>query len=566
MASTVEQVKARLNIVDVVSSYLTLEKAGANYRARCPFHTEKTPSFYVSPTREAYYCFGCNRGGDIFTFVEEIEGLDFLGALKVLALRAGVPLEPVNRKTAGAKERLYAVVEAAANYFNANLMKTPKALAYLAARGLDAGTVIAFRLGLAPAGWRELTDHLLLSGFTEPDLGHSGLVARSNRGDQIFDRFRNRIMFPIADAAGRMIAFSGRLFEAEAKLSEAKYINSPDTLLYDKSRVLYLFDRAKLAMRRADRCILVEGQFDAVLSHQAGITETVAVSGTALSGDHLDLIRRLTKKIIMAFDADAAGVKASNRAITMALERGFEVRVAVLPDDRDPADVIRESKAIWEKALTQTLHVIDFLIETIKRRGLERRETAHRIEGEVYPYLAALANPIDRAYFIGNIAELVNLPETAIREGVARTKNLEAAVSSEKITSANQSPPATPTRRNRLEELIFGFAVWQENADGTTRALIAEYWGDELFACRQHDFQDRKSELALLAEITYGQAADLKTILRNLLDEWQKENWREELAATVHRIKALGSNAEPKLVNRYLERCQELSRQISNKL
>src|SRR3989344_4149902 len=207
MPSTVEQVKSRLNIVDVVSSYLTLEKAGANCRARCPFHTEKTPSFYVTPTRETYHCFGCNRGGYIFSFVEEIEGLDFLGALKVLALRAGVTLEPINRAAADAKERLHAVMEAAVTYFVANLEKTPGALAYLKERGLNSETISSFRLGLATVDWRGLTDYLLGRNFTERDLDHSGLVARSNRGARIFDRFRHRIMFPITDSAGRTIAF-----------------------------------------------------------------------------------------------------------------------------------------------------------------------------------------------------------------------------------------------------------------------------------------------------------------------------------------------------------------------
>jgi len=565
MSSTVEQVKARLTIVDVVASYLTLEKAGANHRARCPFHTEKTPSFYVSPVRETYHCFGCNRGGDIFTFVGEIEGLDFLGALKVLAARAGVPLEPINRAAVSAKERLQSVLEAAVTYFAATLEKMPAALAYLRERGLTNETIKSFRLGFAPADWRGTADYLTGRGFTARDLEQSGLVVRSGRSGRTFDRFRNRIMFPIADGAGRTIAFSGRLLETSTPAAEAKYINSPDTLLYNKSRVLYLFDRAKLALRRAGRAVLVEGQFDAVLSHQAGIVETIAVSGTALSGEHLDLIHRLINKIVMAFDGDAAGVKASSRAITLALERGFEVQVAILPNDQDPADVIRESGGVWEKALTETLHVIDFLINVVKRRGLGKRELAHGIEQEVYPYIAALANPIDQAYFIRNIAELVGLPEAVIRAGVERVKAPPASGAGGK-TIPILAPTLTPTRRSRLEELILGFIVWRGETDGAVKTLVSKRWGDELLVKKQTESRGREAEQALTAEITYDGTADLEKTLPGLLDEWQAEAWREELTETVAQLKLLDPKTKPELVDRYLKRCQELSQHINNEL
>ena len=559
MSSTVEQVKARLTIVDVVNSYLKLESAGANYRARCPFHTEKTPSFYVSPIRETYHCFGCNRGGDILTFVEEIEGLDFLGALKVLALRAGVPLEPVNREVASAKERLHAVVEAAVTYFTTMLEKTSLARDYLTKRGLNDETVKSFRLGFAPAEWRGLTDYLLGRGFTEQDLKQSGLVVRSERGGRLFDRFRNRIMFPIADGASRIIAFSGRLFTETLGATEAKYINSPETMLYDKSKALYLFDRAKLEMRRADRCVLVEGQFDGVLSHQTGIVETVAVSGTALSGSHLDLIHRLTDKLIMAFDGDMAGVKASSRAITLALERGFEVRVVTLPADQDPADVIRESSARWKKTLTQTSHVIDFLVDTIKRRGLERRELAHQIEREVYPYLAVLVNPIDQAYFIRNIAELIFLPEEVVRKGVDRVKIKEGTV-------PTSTDPLPLTRRQRLEDLILGFVAWRGTIDESIKTVVNKHWGEEFLSRRQNESRHREPEQILTAEITYGTMTNPSMILQGLLNEWQTEAWREELMETVQKIKALDSKVEFKLMDQYLKRCQDLSQHINNKL
>ncbi|MBI4135992.1 MAG: DNA primase [Candidatus Vogelbacteria bacterium] len=573
MSSTIEQIKARLSVVEVVSSYFKLERAGANYRARCPFHQEKTPSFFVSPSRGRYHCFGCNRGGDLIAFVEEIENLDFVGALKLLAERAGVPYSQPNPALASLKDRLYLLHEAAAGYYSEQLKANPAALNYLTERGLTAAAIKSFRLGFSPPGWRNLGPALGRQGFKESELIQGGLLvaagqsASANGGRRIYDRFRSRIMFPLTDTVGRVVGFSGRIFSPSIRHGElgagetpAKYLNSSETPLYDKSKILYLYDKARLPMRTANRCILVEGQIDAILSHQAGLAETVAVSGTALTTDHLSLIKRLTDNLIMAFDADLAGVNAGRRAIGLALTAGLEVKIAILPAERDPADLICENPAAWRQAVGDAVHVIDFLLTVLERSALERRAFAHAVEREVYPFITRLANPLDQAFFIDQIATRLGLPEAVIRDGVGKVRfdqNEEKNGAGQPIRGS----PRPTARRARLEEIIFGLVIWQ--ASENLKQLVSERLGQERFAAICQVLTPRRAELALAAELAYSQSERLESELDDLLNYWQEETWREELATLLAKVKQLnGSPAAT--IQPYLIKCQELSEKIND--
>jgi len=289
-SSPTDQIKERLGIVDVVGAYLTLEKAGNNLKAKCPFHNEKTPSFFVSPSRNTFYCFGCGEKGDIFTFVERFEGLDFRGALKVLSEKAGVPITFESQTVRDERTRIYDVMKEAVSYFELTLKNEGKVKNYLSERGLTTGTVQRFQLGYAKSEWNALSDQLIKKGYSEKEIEKAGLIKLSDSErprdkntykERYYDRFRGRIMFPIADASGRVIAFSGRLFPEED--GNAKYINSPETVLFNKSKVLYGYDKAKHTIRKANFSIVVEGQMDLLMSHQSGFPNTVALSGTALT-------------------------------------------------------------------------------------------------------------------------------------------------------------------------------------------------------------------------------------------------------------------------------------------
>src|SRR3989344_154783 len=378
MADTVQQIKDRLSIVDVVSQYLKLERSGGSLRARCPFHAERTPSFFVSPERGTYHCFGCNAGGDIFSFVEQIEGLDFKGALKVLAEKAGVPLVYERPEKRDSRDRLFELLETAAIFYASRLNDSSRE--YLAKRGITEGTLKSFRVGLAEEAWSAASDYLREKGFSEKEIIETGIAKKGERG--MLDKFRNRIMFPIADSAGRIVGFSGRIFpgttspkdlatgqveRTDGGFEPPKYMNSPETPLFHKSQILYGFDRAKQAIRKHNCAVLVEGQLDLLASHQAGWGNTVAVSGTAFTPEHAALIRRMTDNLVIALDADEAGIKAAGRAARAAIAGGLNVKVAQIPTGLDPADLILQKGAeAWRDAIRNAKDIIAFLLDVLE--------------------------------------------------------------------------------------------------------------------------------------------------------------------------------------------------------
>jgi len=303
----VENIKDRLSIEELVGQYVELKSAGSNLKGKCPFHSEKTPSFIVSPVRQTYHCFGCGVGGDIFTFVQEIEGLDFKGALKMLADKAGVELTFEQGMKKDEKDSLFSILESVTVHYVRNLEENKEALKYLEERGLTKETIKSFRIGLALNEWNGALDYLKTFGFSEKLIEEAGLIKKGDRG--FYDRFRSRIMFPINDNIGRVVAFSGRNFQfggltPELKVEPAKYINSPETALYHKSKILYGYDRARQAIRKNNFSILVEGQMDLIATHQAKYTNTVALSGTALTQDHIKLLSRMSDNLVLSLEVN----------------------------------------------------------------------------------------------------------------------------------------------------------------------------------------------------------------------------------------------------------------------
>ena len=484
MDSQVQEIKDKLNIVDVVGQYLTLKRAGRTYMARCPFHNERTPSFHVSPERGTYKCFGCGEGGDIFTFVEKMEGIDFPTALKQLAEKAGVKL--VRQFTPSPEhkehdERLREVCEEAIKFFESVLGERKDVRDYLHSRGVHDETITAWRLGYAPAAWEELSRHLIAKGFAKDDIADAGFAVRSEKKPgEVFDRFRGRIIFPIFDSSGQPIAVSGRFFEKVPGQKEEgeppKYVNSPETALFKKSKTLYGFDRARNAIRKLDCILLVEGQFDIVLAHQSGLPFTVALSGTALTPEHLNLLGRLSKRLVLALDADAAGIHAGLRSAQMALAAGFDVKVPTFPEGKDPADVARENPELLKAAIRTSQTAVEFFLSALRPGAKDERAYAKLVEAQVLPLIAAIESKIDQEHFIRIVAQKLGASEAAIRTEVARRPALQNFEEAGDVALPEQTLAATPL------ELKIGMLMFRFNDDSTEYARLATLVGQERMA------------------------------------------------------------------------------------
>ncbi|OGD68183.1 DNA primase [Candidatus Campbellbacteria bacterium RIFCSPLOWO2_02_FULL_35_11] len=523
MSTNTQKIKDRLNIVDVVGSYLKLDRAGANLKAPCPFHNEKTPSFFVSPDRGTYKCFGCGAGGDIFTFVEQFEGVDFPGALKLLAEKAGIELEREDPKLKNEREKLYRAMEEATLFFVGNLKSTTGPMEYLKKRGLEQKTVDKFRIGFVKDEWRNLYDYLKTRGFNDEEMEKVGLIKKAEKG--YYDRFRNRIIFPLFDNSGRVVAFSGRLYEDDGK--SAKYLNSPETVLFNKSRILYGYNFAKNDIRTRGFSILVEGQMDLTMSHQAGFTNTVATSGTALTGEHLSLLKRLSDKIVMAYDGDEAGLSAANKGAKLALGMGMEVKLVEISDNQDPADVILKDKSSWTKAMRATVHIIDFNLNCLLKKNLDKRQLGLEIKRKVLPLVGQLKSKIEQDYFINSIGGKAGISQQVLWDDLGNLdKDDTASVPKEIVLEKDKKN--YPRRKETLRE-ITGILFWQQSFGEPL--INVQKWEEKLFDLIGEDLADKiknlsdsfKNEIIFEAESKHIDEKNLKNRLQGAFDQLEIE-------------------------------------------
>ena len=560
MSSEVEQTKERLSIVDVVGGYVKLEKAGTNFKAKCPFHNEKTPSFFVSSDRGSYYCFGCGAHGDVFTFVQAFEGVDFRGALKSLAARAGVELKRSDRAGETRKERLYAAVEATTDFFEAELSKNPTAHEYVLSRGITDKTIHSFRIGYAPSDWRSLRTYLEGKGFSTDELLSAGLVKRNEKGDA-YDVFRGRIMFPIADSSGRIVAFSGRTLDE--KENPPKYLNTPETELYSKSRTLFGLDKAKSSIRKFDHAILVEGQMDLVMSHQAGFTNTVAVSGTALSENAaqvsesgISLITRLSKNLKIAFDPDEAGIKAALRAAKIGLSLGMDVKITAGINGEDPADTIRRDPKIWKETLAKSSNVVSFLVDSIMAKTNDLKKVRNSIREEAFPFIILMESKTDQDRFVKEIHEKTGISETALWEDLkSMPKTLQ------------NSPVPSLEKKNLGDSSAFkralGIAILvSEKGDATAFFEKLKAVSSEDFARFEAMSSDEKNDFAFEAEVLY----DVKDLQKNFdelvlhLEEGRLTSLLEEKFAAVYKAE---KKKDVDKAKELLKECGEISKRLN---
>ncbi len=555
MSTPVEQIKEKLSIVDVVSSYVKLEKAGNNFKAKCPFHNERTPSFLLSPARDSYHCFGCGKGGDIFSFVQDIEGLDFPATLRLLAERAGVTLDARAKRDGGEKAMLYDVLEATTKFYEGELRKSPIAIEYLKSRGISGATAKTFRIGFAPDGWENLVNHLRQKGWQQGLIEKAGLSIKGKSNP--YDRFRNRIMFPIASTQGKPIAFTGRILPGGDD-QMGKYVNSPETTMYHKSSVLYGLDLAKSAILREGKVIIVEGQMDAVMIHQAGNQNVVAVSGTALTEEHLQLLKRFTDQLIFCFDNDAAGQAALRKAALLSFELGLEAKAITL-SSKDPADVIQENPEVWKEALANAKSVIDYLMLAAKRTSDSPRDQIKKAKEEVLPLIAALSGNMEQSYYMKRVADLFDIPEAAVRDDLKKLmpKPATNAFGSGTYGSnqygsldrnqnsnpdqQNESPPNLKVRsaKESAAERIVGFEkVFRDKVNfEEIRKGFVEAMGVPLESFAASISSERMPALELEAELYYGGSDILDKIASELISTLLLAHYEELLADVLRKMR-----------------------------
>ncbi len=503
--SVVDDIKARIDIVDLIGSYVPLQKAGRQFKAPCPFHQEKTPSFVVSPDRQSWHCFGaCGTGGDIFSFVQRKENTDFAGALRMLADRAGVELERENSRREEHKP-LYEANEAAAIYFHSLLLNDAgPARAYVEQRGIDKQALADFQIGFSPASWDALRDHLYKKSFDEGQLVEAGLLVPSERGG--YDRFRGRLMFPIRDERGRVIAFGGRVLpgvdveSVGGGTAGAKYINTPQTPIFDKGGVLYALDRARDAIRTAAVAVIVEGYMDVVAAHQFGFRNVVASMGTALTERQVSAIERLKpQRAVFAMDADAAGNAAALRDVHVAItvgakkgvayatSRGIAARpnllidwtVAALPVGVDPDDLVRRDPAEWESLISGSKPIVTHLIDVV-RASLDLNNPRDRVTlvSEVLPALGDIGDPIVRSGYLQRLALFARISEAELGQRLGASQRTQRSLARRREAPAEPQAAPTlpaegraPAQRSRREEFCLALLVARPELAATAADL-----------------------------------------------------------------------------------------------
>lgn len=528
---TIEEIRSRCNVVEVVGAYLPqLRRRGSTYKCNCPFHQEKTPSFTVNDARQIYHCFGCGAGGDVFRFVMEYEKVDFVTAVKILAERVGVEIQYEGGPSEGGgnKDILYKLHTDAAAFYHRMLLDSPgaaEARRYLEERELPPAAIKDFQIGYAPNEWEGLLSRALKKGYSAEQLEAAGLVVPSDRGGKAshYDRFRNRIMFPICDPMGRVIGFSGRIMNKAEK--GAKYVNSPETLLFHKNQLLYAFDKARKPIVESRQAIVVEGQIDSIRCHLAGIANAVASQGTALTENHARLIKRYADEVVLVLDADAAGVKAALASSEIFIAQELSVRVVSLPEKEDPDSLIRKSGPDALKALVQDApSALDFLIDAMQKQEDPATEAGRmRIVQAVLNLIGHCPAAARRDPMLQRAADRLHISPLALGQDLRRAQRQQQNPASRTVMDATAAPAALKTTHPSHEMALLELLIHHYDA---VHALVEKYLLPDLL----DDPQCRELVNLLLADSPKTLAEGLhdfdaalqQTITRAMADESKK--------------------------------------------
>jgi DNA primase len=556
---TVEKIKGKLSILDVVSPYVKLAKNGKYWRGLSPFNKEKTPSFFVNVDRGSYYCFSTAQGGDMFTFIEKMEGVDFKGALKILAEKAGVEIVYSGRgnEDKGKLERLRESMARAEAYYVRGLTEASPAYEYALSRGLTSSTIHDWSIGVAPDSWRELLEALGKDGFSQKELLDAGLIKEAEgKAGTWYDRFRNRLMFPIRDSAGRTVAFTGRALDPN---DQAKYLNSPETELYKKHEVLFGMDKAKDAIRTRGFAILVEGQMDLLLLHQIGFTNTIALSGTALSKEHLALIKRYADNLMLALDSDRAGLAASAKSAIEAHRAGMKVKAIRMPEGKDPADMAGEDPKAFTKLVAEAETIVEFFLSVLAGAGVDQHRLVIAVEKVVLPIVASIQSPLEREHFVGIVARSLGSTPDAVRGSLS------------KVAREERQPLAVPTRQS-IASIPSEYLSAREHRASLLHALFITYAGTDLAKRLETEYnringapfpETLPDERWLFeAGLAYGETPS-ETAADDLLHAFETIVLTDKLSAATTRLRLAEASGDKDQIGNAMKECEDFSKRLS---
>ena len=592
MNSPVEDIKSRLNIVDVVGEYVRLAKAGAHWKACCPFHNEKSPSFMVNEDKQIYHCFGCNKGGDVFSFVMEIESLEFKEALKILAEKAGVQLKSFNPKAQEGKNKVLEALELATKFYEKQLwdgLGKEKILKYLSDRGISTDSIREFRLGYAPEGWSNVFNFLLEKGFSPEDILGAGLIIDKGIGaNRYYDRFRDRIMFPVQDSMGKVVGYSARVAPGGDE-SQAKYINTPETGAYHKSKALYGIFQSKQEIKAKNFVLLVEGNLDVIASHQAGIKNTVAVSGTALTSEQLDILKRYTENIKMFFDMDSAGQTAARRSTELCFEKGLAPSIVGLEDAKDAAEIAKEDPKKLVEAVSNSLVAMEYFLRgSVKKHDRNSAEGKRAIAKEVGEMIGHIGSKIEKMHWASKLAQELDVEESAVLDVVNSTQS--ANIPREKEESGKSEDRKFTKRSQLIREKLTGLLLsdsqlWKSvsesgeiedviGSDELLKFVLREggkvgYSYDELIFRVNDGTRSRIQGLYFDTKFKFGEngveeldGPQTKELFSHYLSEYRKELQKERLNSIIRDIKKAEVNGDKESLALLMNEFSKLSRDL----
>lgn len=479
MPNNLEDIKSRLDIVDIISEYVKLNQAGINFKAQCPFHKEKTPSFFVSPEKQIFHCFGCSAGGDIFEFIKRIEGVEFGEALRILAQKANVKIDyDYNPEFSNKKTKIQDILKKAVDYYHKNLLENDNAKIardYLENRGITKEAIDLFNLGYSEDSWDGLLKYLKSVGYSEIEIEQSGLILKSQKGGfSFYDRFRSRLMFPINNIFGEAVGFTARILVQDD--TQGKYINSPQSDIFDKSAVLYNMDLAKIEIKNKNYTILVEGNVDVISTYMAGTKNVVATSGTALTINQVKILKRYSENVIIEYDGDLAGIKATFRIIDNALSENMNIKVASLPRGVDPDDLVRIGKEKWLEAIKSARPIMDFvfdkIINSIDLSNVFQKKQAAK---KLLLFISKFRDEIERDSYLKRLSEIIDIDYEILKKKMKEVMNKKITLQNKKVEKEIFSPNQKNKKEELLKEILALGIAYQENLEHLSMNLEMEY-------------------------------------------------------------------------------------------